>query len=145
MPRMVRSFGLWAIHAPRGAQDKRVFSEARNGDWPVSLFQRAVGVRLFSQSVYRRSFARMGEWKGFFMTQGKGAARSRLQPLLRSVREHLEAPCARARVERGASKALAGARGHVALWAPRMKFLRAPPCGKLLARIYVKRRGNSAA
>jgi len=138
MSRTIRTFGLWSITARKGAHDKRVFAESRNGDWPLSLFQRRVGVRLLPASVYRRSFSRMGEWKGFFMTHAAGAAQKRLLPLIREVRRSLDAPSARFTLVAGASQALSSARGHVALWAPHIRFLRNPPCGRLLARIYVK-------
>ena len=138
MSRAIRTFGLWSISASKGAQDNRVFAESRNGDWPLSLFQRRVGVRLFPASVYRRSFARMGEWKGFFMTHAAGAAQRRLQPLIRKVRKNLGAPTARFQLVRGASEALSSATGHVALWAPHIRLVRKPPCGRLVARIYVK-------
>jgi hypothetical protein len=138
MSRTIRTFGLWSINSRKGAHDKRVFSESRNGDWPPSLFQRKVGVRLFPRSVYRRSFARMGEWKGFFMTHAAGAAQKRLLPFICEVRRDLDAPTARFKLIAGAGPALTSARGHVALWSPHLRFLRKPPCGRLLARIYVK-------
>lgn len=111
MSRTIRTFGLWSINSRKGARDKRVFSETRNGDWPVSLFQRKIGVRLFPASVYRRSFARIGEWKGFFMTHAAGAAQKRLLPFIRKVRRDLGAPTARFKLIAGAGAALTSAPG----------------------------------
>ncbi len=138
MSRALRTFGLWSISVSKGAHDNRVFAESRNGDWPLSLFQRSVGVRLFPPSVYRRSFARMGEWKGFFMSHAAGAAQRRLHPLIRKVCKNLGASTGRFQLIPGASEALSSATGHVALWAPHIRLVRKPPCGRLVARIYVK-------
>jgi hypothetical protein len=79
MSRRVQRFGIWSIHTPRGAEDPRVFQQSKNGDWPVSLTQRRLGIRLFSPSVYKRSFARMAEWKGYYTSYSKRGPRPRLQ------------------------------------------------------------------
>jgi hypothetical protein len=134
----IRTYGLWAITAPRGANDPRVFLEDRRGNWPVSLFQRAVGVRLHPTSVYRRSFARMGDWKGFFITHAPGAAQKQLSPLIRRVCTNLGAPRARVKTARNAEVLLQGATGHAVLWSKRIRLLPKPPHARLLARLYVK-------
>ena len=138
MSRIVRTYGLWTVTAAKGAHDKRVFAESKNGDWPLSVFQRRIGVKLFPSTVYRRTFSRMGEWKGFFMTHAAGSAQRRLPILINRVRENLEAPRARVSIAINASRNLVAATGHVALWAPHLRLLAAPPGSKLIARIHVK-------
>ena len=138
MLRRIRTYGLWAITAPKGHQDPRVFLEDRNGNWPVSLFQRAIGVRLYSPSVYRRSFARMGEWKGFFLTHAAGAPRRRLHPLVRSACKDLGDPRALTKSVANASALLRGATGHAVVWTKHLRLLAKPPHARLLARLYIK-------
>ena len=145
MARTVRLFGLWLITVPRGSEDRRVFAESRSGDWPVSLFQRKVGIRLFPTTVYRRSFARMGQWKGFFMTHAAGAAQTRLQPLVRKACKDIGCVRARFKLVPGAEQHMRSATGHAVLWAPRMRLLRSAPGAKLAACMYVKAVPSSAA
>lgn len=144
MPRRIRVYGLWSVNAPMGAHDKRVFVESHNGDWPLSLFQRAVGVRLLPPSVYRRSFARMGDWKGFFSTHSALRPQRRLDTLLRKVRDDLDAPRSIVKLMPSASLELTNATGHVALWSKRLQLSRRPPGARLLARIYVKQRRSES-
>jgi len=134
----VRTYGLWAITTPRGHQDPRVFLEDRKGNWPVSLFQRAIGVRLYPPSVYRRSFARMGEWKGFFLTHAPGNAQTRLQPLIRNVCRDLGAPRACSKAVPVSRALLVGATGHAVIWSRHTQFASQPPYARLLARLYVR-------
>jgi hypothetical protein len=138
MHRRVRIYGLWAITAARGHEDQRVFLEDRKGDWPVSPFQRAIGVRLYPQSVYRRSFARMAEWKGFFATHARGAPEKRIHSLVRAACKNLGEPKARSKAVTNASKLLQGATGHAVVWAKHLRLLARPPRARLLARLYVK-------
>jgi hypothetical protein len=145
MRRNIRTYGLWAVTAPRGARDPRVFLEDRMGNWPVSLFQRAVGVRLYPTSAYRRSFARMGDWKGFFITHAPGAAKRHLGPLIRKVCADLGAPRAQVSPVRNAAALLQGATGHAVLWSKHIRLLSKPPHARLLARLYVKARPLSEA
>jgi hypothetical protein len=115
-----------------------VFLEDRKGDWPVSLFQRAIGVRLHPPSMYRRSFARMGDWKGFFTTHAPGSAKKQLIPLVRKACMDLGAPRARVKTSRNAGALLKGATGHAVLWSKHIRLLPTPPHARLLARLYVK-------
>ena len=117
-----------------------MFLEDRKGNWPVSLLQRAVGVRLHPASVYRRSFARMGDWKGFFLTHAPGTAKRHLGPLIRKVCIELGAPRARVRTVPNAGALLQGATGHAVLWSKHIRLLPKPPHARLLARLYVKAR-----
>jgi hypothetical protein len=112
--------------------------EDRNGNWPVSLFQRSIGIRLYPTSVYRRSFARMGEWKGFFLTHAPGNAQQRLQPLIRTVCRDLGAPRARSKPVPGSKELLVGATGHAVVWSKHIRFASRSPHARLLARLYVK-------
>lgn len=139
MRQRVRTYGLWAITAPRGHEDPRVFLEDRKGNWPVSLFQRAIGVRLYSQrSIAALSLARTGEWKGFFMTHAAGAPKRQLRALVRGVCKDLGAPNARTTIVPGASRLLQGATGHAVVWAKHLRLVPSPPQAHLLARLYIK-------
>jgi hypothetical protein len=140
LTRRVRTYGLWAITAPRGHLDWRVFLENRKGDWPVSVFQRAIGVRLHPPTTYRRSFARMGDWKGFFLTHARRSPQKRLQALLRKACEDLGESRTRAKPVANAKDLLAGATGHAVVWTKRIRFVFNPPRGRLLARLYVRSR-----
>jgi len=79
------------------------------------------------------------------MTHASGASQARLRTLVNDVRKDLAVSNVQVKLVRGASRKVVGANGHVALWAPHIKLLAAPPCGKLVARIYVKQAPKSDA
>ena len=139
----IRTFGLWIITAPRGAEDPRVFLEDRNGDWRVSRFQRAVGIRLHPPSVYRRSFTRMGDWKGFFATHAARSHKRHLVPFIREACRNLDAPRATVQPVQNARALLQGATGHAILWSRHLRLRSVAPKAKLIARIHVKTRSRN--
>jgi hypothetical protein len=134
MPRFsprVRRFGLWLLFAPRGGQSHRYFRDV-GGNWLLTTFQRRLGIRYLPTTVYKRSFARMGNWKGGFFTHAKcGAPRTlqRLTPLAEAP------PISRSytRFLPHEKRSLHTSTGYAYLWAPRIRLLRSLPFARLVA------------
>ena len=134
MPRhspRVRHFGLWLLFAPRGVQNLRYFRDHRGG-WLLTPFQRKLGIRYLPTSVYKRSVARMGDWKGGFFPYGKqGPPRSLLK--LTAFAEGDAAARKYAKLFDGARRWLPASTGYAYLWAPRIRHVPHLPYARLVA------------
>ena len=139
MPRTVLRYGLWLLHTPRGAQDPRVFYEDKRGDWPVSLQQRALGVRLHAPGVYGRGFARMGNWKGFYLTATSASPMRTTRELLANAKRNLGLRRNALHTLIASKAPIKSSTGYALISAPNLRFIRNPPFGSLRAIIYAKR------
>jgi hypothetical protein len=137
--RTVLRYGLWLIRAPKGAQDPRVFYEDNAGDWPISLQQRSLGISLHAPGIYGRSFARMGNWKGFYLTASKAGPLKTTRELILGAKKNLGLSTSAPHKLFHSRLSAKNASGYAVLAAPRLRFIRNPPLGCLLAVIYARR------
>src|SRR5512139_2136610 len=137
--RTVLRYGLWLIRTPKGAQDPRVFYEDKAGNWPISLQQRALGIRLHAPGIYGRSFARMGNWKGFYLTASKAGPLKTTRELIAGAKRNLGLPRSAPHKLVHSTLAPKNASGYAVLAAREMRFLKNPPLGCLKAVIYARR------
>jgi hypothetical protein len=143
MPHRIQRFGVWLLTTPRGALDPRVFREDKRGNWPISIQQRALGIELHKPGIYGRSFARMGNWKGFYLTAVRANPVPKSHKLLRKVKRDLGVhPSAAHRLLE--QKKSSRRSGIAVLSAPKLSMLRSPPWGQLLAIVYAKRTASDA-
>lgn len=135
----VHRFGVWLLTNARGALDRRIFREDRKGHQPISIQQRSLGIGLLKPGIYGRTFARLGDWKGYYGTPAPSTLVPRVHVLIREVKRDLGAH--RGSHHRVLQQGPGRRRTGVAvLSAPRLRMRRTPPFGQLLAVVYVKRR-----
>ena len=133
-------YGLWLFFLPGGAENTKVFRQDRVGNWLLTPFQRKIRMRYFPSHTYRRSFDKMGEWKGCFGAYGRRGPPKSILEIIQST-----APGGR-RVPRQA-QLLSGAEmvrnstGYAYLWSPRMQYKSQPPYTKLVAIVREKKHG----
>jgi hypothetical protein len=131
-------YGLWLFFLPGGAENKKVFHQDRVGNWLLTPFQRKIGIQYFPSSIYRRSFAKMGEWKGGFGCYGRRAAPKSLLEIIQS-----NAPGGRRAARQtqllSSAEMLRNSTGYAYLWSPRMQYKSQPPYAKLVAIVREKK------
>ena len=144
MTRTVLRFGLWSFNVPMPNEDKRLFYEDKRGNWPLSQFQRRLGIQLHTPGIYGRSFARMGNWKGFYLGHSRGSKPRDVVSLILDAKDGLGASrFSPTRIIPNERKPRIGS-GYAALYAPKLRLLKNPPFATLVAIIYVKRKVTEA-
>jgi hypothetical protein len=81
----------------------------------------------------------MGNWKGFYLTATPGSPMRKAKALIAGAKRNLGLSKTAPHKLVACEVPVSGATGYAVLSAPRLRFLKRPPLGALLAVIYAKR------